>query len=160
MSATSSENIMFPLVLQLALIASGAALFTMFTAMMPAPPPLDPTLPTLPSGDQQLASIMLICAVIVGIGGRAFGQVLLRKNNDKLASLAEYVGRVMMSTIVSFSTREAAIIMAAISVRFGGRMVTGASVAGVILVSMLFDLRTPGRLRKEWEAVKALRSAL
>ncbi len=96
-------------------------------------------------------------AAVLGIVGPALGR-MLRARSATPETFAAYLQQSLTPTIVSLAIREAGVILAALYVHFGGVPLRGVAVAGVILLTMLIDVRTPGKVQAEYEALSGRRA--
>lgn len=141
----SRANETTPLILSLAM-PMGAAMVFLTLAFIVPPQPMDP----------QITMFMLVGAAVLGIVGPAVGKML--RGKIEAPDYETYVRKAITPTIVSLAIREAGVILAALYVFFGGSLLRGAGVAGILVLTMLLDARTPNRQKAEFEELSGRRS--
>lgn len=113
--------------------------------------------PTAP--DLELAQNFLYIAVALGIAGRLLGRLLLaRAKLEDAADFAQFVQRSFVPITLSFSTRQTGVLLCGLSVRFGGQIGPASAIAGILVLTMLVELRTPGRLRRDFDLARSRRT--
>ncbi|HSI05755.1 MAG: hypothetical protein ACAI38_25990 [Myxococcota bacterium] len=134
------------LILSLALPFGAAMVFAVLVYLVP----VQPMAP-------EMVFMFLGGAAVLGIVGPAMGR-LMRAKIGQPETLQAYLRQSLTPTLVSLAIREAGVIMAALYVHFGGVAIRGIAVAGVIILTMLIDVRTPGRVRAEYELLTGRRA--
>src|ERR1041384_7746462 len=117
----SRANETTPLILSLVLPAGAAMVFLTFAFLVP-PQPMDP----------QVTMFMLVGAAVLGIVGPAVGKML--RGKIEAVDYDTYVQKAIIPTIVSLAIREAGVILAALYVFFGGSLLRGGGVAGILVL--------------------------
>ncbi len=140
----SRVNETTPLILSLALPFGAAMVFAVLVFFIP-PQPLDP----------QITFALLVSAALLGIVGPAIGKML--RGKIEAADYPTYLHKAMVPTMVSLAIREAGVILAALYVHFGGPLFRGGGVAGILLLTMFLDARTPTRQKAEFEELSGRR---
>lgn len=109
----------------------------------------------LASESPQLPQVLLGAAVFLGIGGTFLGRAMRTWGRlGEAADFQQFVQRSFTPIILSNAVREAGVMLSALSVRLGGELVPAAAVVAVITLTLLIELRTPGRLRSEYEMAR------
>ncbi len=134
------------LIVSLALPLGAAMAFALLVYMIPVQP-MQP----------DMVFMFLGGAAVLGIVGPAMGR-LMRAKMSRPDTLENYLRQSLTPVLVSLAIREAGVFMAAFYVHFGGVPLRGIAVAGVIILTMVMDVRTPGRVAAEYEAMSGRRS--
>lgn len=132
------------LILSLALPFGAAMVFAVLGFLVPVAP-MDP----------QIVFAFLVAAAVAGIVGPGIGKMLRAKSTAQ--DFNTYLQQSLVPTLVSLALREAGVVFAALYVHFGGVLLRGLGVAAVIILTMLLDVRTPNRLRAEYEMLTGRR---
>ncbi len=133
------------LILSLALPLGAAMVFATLVYIVPVQP-MEPS----------MVFMFLGGAAVLGIVGPAMGKMMRAKSGPP-ETLEAYLQQSLTPTLVSLAIREAGVIMAALYVHFGGVPLRGIAVAGIIILTMLLDVRTPGKVAAEYQALTGRR---
>lgn len=133
------------LILSLALPFAAALVFAVLVYMVP----IQPMAP-------EMVFMFLGGAAVLGIVGPAMGRMLRAKANPP-ETFEAYLQQSLAPALVSLAIREAGVILAALYVHFGGVPIRGIAVAGIIVLTMLMDVRTPGRIQAEYASLTGRR---